>query len=128
MRTKSEIGTIGEDIACEFLKKNKYRVIARNQRIPAGEIDVIARDKNGVLVFIEVKALAGESAVFLPEQHFNEEKRLRVRRLAQAFVNRHPEYISEKLGYRIDLIAVSIKDPLDKNWQQAATVRHYENL
>jgi len=122
------VGELGEDLACEYLKRQKWRILGRNQEIPAGEIDIIARDPKGVLVFVEVKTLAGKSAVFLPEQHFTEEKRFRVRRLAENFVNRYPNYIDEKLGYRVDLVAITIKDPLDKNWQENSEIRTYENL
>lgn len=124
----SSIGQLGEDVACAYLKQRKWRVLGRNLEIPAGEIDIVARDPKGVLVFVEVKTLVGESQVFQPEQHFDDEKRWRVRRLAEAFVNRHPEYIDEKVGYRVDLLAITIKDPLEKNWQQNCDIRSYENL
>lgn len=51
---KQIVGDRGEDIACEYLVKNGYRIIERNFRIKGGEIDIIAR-QNGELVFIEVK-------------------------------------------------------------------------
>jgi putative endonuclease len=122
------VGELGEDLACQFLKNKKWRILARNQTIPAGEIDIVAREKSGILVFVEVKTLSGDGGVFTPEQHFNEEKRWRVRRLAENFVNRYPSYTDDKLGYRVDLLAITIKDPLSKNWQQETDIRHYENL
>ena len=129
MHTKSEIGKIGEDIACEYLKEKKYRILVRNHRVlHVGEIDVVARDQKGILVFVEVKTLAGSLSVFNPEMHFNEEKRLRVRRLAQGFANRYPQYVDDKLGYRVDLIAVAIRDPLEDDWRKAYDIRQYENL
>jgi putative endonuclease len=51
MRT---LGGRGEDMAVRFLKGKGYRIIGRNFRCPAGEIDIIARD-GGTLVFVEVK-------------------------------------------------------------------------
>ncbi|MBI5044324.1 MAG: YraN family protein [Candidatus Levybacteria bacterium] len=51
-------GAHGEDLACEYLKKNGYKVLERNFRTRNGEIDVIAIDtktKPQTLVFIEVK-------------------------------------------------------------------------
>ncbi|MCK5828636.1 YraN family protein [Candidatus Bipolaricaulota bacterium] len=62
-----------EDKACQFLKNEGYRIVARNWRTKTGEIDIIARD-NDILVFVEVKARTGdgfggpESAVDLPKQ------------------------------------------------------------
>jgi len=51
---KQEEGRIGEDLACEYLKKHGFKIIERNFRIRGGEIDIVALDGN-TLVFIEVK-------------------------------------------------------------------------
>ena len=48
------IGKIGENIACDYLIKNGYKIICRNYRNRFGEIDIIASFKNEV-VFVEVK-------------------------------------------------------------------------
>lgn len=50
-------GKAAEDAAVALLQRHGYRVIARNVRLPGGEIDVIARDGN-VIAFVEVKARA----------------------------------------------------------------------
>ena len=47
-------GILGEDKACEFLKKQKFEILKRNFRSKFGEIDIIAK-KDGILHFIEVK-------------------------------------------------------------------------
>ena len=36
------IGNIGEDTACDFLRKEKYFIVKRNFRIRTAEIDIIA--------------------------------------------------------------------------------------
>ena len=51
---KKELGNLGEQIATEYLEKNKYKIIKRNFYCKQGEIDIIAKDKNDI-VFIEVK-------------------------------------------------------------------------
>ena len=48
-------GDYGESLACEFLKKQGYKIIDRNFRIRGGEIDIVAKDSKGQLVFVEVK-------------------------------------------------------------------------
>ena len=48
-------GNYGEDLACEYLKKQGYKILERNYRIRGGEIDIVAKDKE-TLVFVEVKA------------------------------------------------------------------------
>lgn len=54
MDTKST-GNLGEDLACDYLKKHGYRILERNYRIRGGEIDIVAKDGD-YLVFVEVKA------------------------------------------------------------------------
>ena len=48
------IGKLGEDKACEYLRKLGFKILERNYRKTYGEIDIIALDKD-VLTFIEVK-------------------------------------------------------------------------
>ncbi|MBI2011877.1 YraN family protein [Candidatus Daviesbacteria bacterium] len=48
-------GNKGEDLACQFLKEQGYKILERNYRIRGGEIDIVAKDKD-YLVFVEVKA------------------------------------------------------------------------
>ena len=51
---KREVGTDHETMACDYLQRSGMRIICRNFRVKAGEIDIIAQDGN-VLVFVEVK-------------------------------------------------------------------------
>lgn len=50
-----EFGNKGEDLACEYLIKNGYEILARNVHFSKlCEIDIIAKFKNKV-IFVEVK-------------------------------------------------------------------------
>ena len=49
------IGERGEEIACAYLKGQKFTIVERNFRCKGGEVDIIARDGK-TLVFVEVKA------------------------------------------------------------------------
>lgn len=51
-----EKGNCGENLAADYLLNNGYTIICRNFRCKRGEIDCIAYDHNGTLVFIEVKS------------------------------------------------------------------------
>ena len=51
---RRHIGILGENLAKDFLKKRGYRILETNYRCPAGEIDIIARQKD-YLVFVEVR-------------------------------------------------------------------------
>ena len=59
MDRRTRFGREGEDAAVRLLETSGYAVIARNVRLPGGEIDVIARDRD-VIVFVEVKARASQ--------------------------------------------------------------------
>jgi putative endonuclease len=51
------LGRRGEETAVRLLEERGYVVIARNVRLPGGEIDVIARD-GAAIAFVEVKTRA----------------------------------------------------------------------
>jgi len=48
-------GRRAEDAAAEFLTQSGYRVLARNVRVPGGEMDTVCLD-GPTLVIVEVKA------------------------------------------------------------------------
>ena len=54
-RDNKTIGERGEEIACAYLKGQKFTIVERNFRCKGGELDIIARDGK-TLVFVEVKA------------------------------------------------------------------------
>ena len=60
MKIVNPTAKLGEDKACEYLKKLGFKIIERNFRKGYGEIDIVAidpTDSSGqdVLVFVEVK-------------------------------------------------------------------------
>ena len=63
MTLRSELGRQGEDIACDFLKENGFLILLRNFREKWGEIDIIARDKDKTLVFVEVKTVRSRHGI-----------------------------------------------------------------
>ena len=58
---RARLGKRGEDIACAFLVSRGYEIIDRNWRCPTGEIDIVARHANS-LVVVEVKARSSVAA------------------------------------------------------------------
>ena len=61
MTTKQQ-GDAAEDQALRHLLARGLRLVARNYRTPGrggGEIDLIMRDRDGTLVFVEVRKRAG---------------------------------------------------------------------
>jgi putative endonuclease len=54
LRDNAAKGRAGEDEAASFLAARGYRVLARNVRVPGGEIDAVCLD-GPTLVIVEVK-------------------------------------------------------------------------
>jgi putative endonuclease len=74
------IGAAGEDAVALWYRDSGYSVVARNWRVRAGEIDVIAR-RGATLVFCEVKTRRGD-AYGSPADAVTIRKQSRLRRLA----------------------------------------------
>ncbi len=51
---KQQTGELGESLACDFLEKKGFRIIARNRHFSRNELDIIAEDDN-YIIFVEVK-------------------------------------------------------------------------
>ncbi len=78
-------GRRGEDLAHRFLKRQGYRIVARNYRLSAGdaEADLIAYEGDR-LVIVEVKTR--ESAAYgPPDRAVGPEKQRNLARVARAF-------------------------------------------
>lgn len=56
---KRKLGDIGENCACEFLKRRGYTIVERNYLRKWGELDIVAR-KGNILHFVEVKSIRQE--------------------------------------------------------------------
>lgn len=57
MAQHNDFGTLGEDIAVDYLRRKGYVLLDRNWRSGHKEIDIVAR-QDDTLVFVEVKARA----------------------------------------------------------------------
>lgn len=58
MRTKNAVGRYGEDLAARYLTAEGFVILERNWRCELGEIDIVARDGDA-LVVCEVKTRRG---------------------------------------------------------------------
>ena len=102
---KQVLGRLGEDIAADYLEKNGYRIVRRNQRFGKNELDIVCEDDN-YIIFVEVKTrscLYPESGTFgIPSRAVDEGKRKNTVKasrdyLAANYINKQP---------RIDVIEV----------------------
>ena len=101
-RARIVLGAHGERLAVRRMRRDGYRIIARNFRAAGAEVDVIAMDRD-TLVFVEVKTRAGVGAG-RPEESVHGLKQHRIRRAAAAFahargMDNHP--------MRFDVVAIS---------------------
>lgn len=78
-----DLGARGEEDAVTFLKQHGYRILERNFRCTAGEIDLIAF-KDGVVAFVEVRART-EPAVIDPLYTVTSGKQQRLIRTAYRY-------------------------------------------
>ncbi len=138
MTYKSQLGKLGENIACEYLVKNNYKIIERNFLRPWGELDIITKSPDKTLVFIEVKTINGDfNQAIQPEQQLSTAKLKRLKKTASLYAGHYQELTREDKGWRIDLIALNILD-LSKlilnvpdrltNIDKYYIIKHYENV
>lgn len=57
---RRKLGFWGESKAARFLKKNGYKILERNFKCKAGEIDIIA-SKGDTIAFVEVKTRTSDA-------------------------------------------------------------------
>lgn len=110
-------GEEGERRAASFLKKRGYRIVRRNYRCRAGELDIVA-EEGGTLVFVEVKTRKAGGRE-LPEAAVTARKRHRVCMAAQHFMRTYSQ--SERV-FRFDVVGLEYDD--DDNWD----IRHWQSV
>jgi putative endonuclease len=101
LRAQLPLGRRGERAAEKYLRRNGYRIVARNFRASGAEIDLVAMDGE-VLLFVEVKTRRSREAG-APEEAVDERKQKRMRRAAEAFATR---YRADDTEMRFDIVAV----------------------
>lgn len=116
---RKEIGNKGETESCLHLCKMGYKVIHRNYRCRIGEIDIIAVDPGGVLVFVEVRSRT-KVKHGIPEESVDFRKQNKLRMLAQQYLLAHPKLSNSPC--RFDVIAVYF----DEN-HRIKSINHIEN-
>jgi putative endonuclease len=101
-RNTVAMGAGAEEAAAHLLLERGYHIVERNFRCRAGELDLVARDRD-VLVFVEVRSRAdgdhGHAAEMVDAQ-----KQRRVARVAECYLAlRDPDYRE----VRFDVVAIT---------------------
>lgn len=123
MTNKIKFGKLGEDLACDYLKSKKYKIIERNYLKPWGELDIVALAPDKTLVIFEVKAIqqSGNAEELNPEEQMTFAKMRKLKRTASLYAGSHQELIKDQKGWRIDLLALTMKE-------EDFVIKHYENI
>ena len=101
-----ELGKEGEQLAINYLERNRYKILEKNWRYQKAEVDIIAQ-KEAVMVCVEVKTRTSE--YFGNPQEFVSPKKIKL--LTEAM----NEYVTSKdidVEVRFDIIAIVKKNSL----------------
>ena len=105
LRSKKEIGAIGEKLAARYLKRHGYRILARNLHMGRNELDLVAKNKQ-YLAFVEVKTRSFDSLeqaqLNRPALAVDHAKRQRTLQATRDYLHLHPT----SLCPRMDVIEV----------------------
>jgi putative endonuclease len=98
------VGAAFEARAQEFLQRQRLRFVARNVSCRGGEIDLVMTDRDGALVFVEVRARAqrqyGGAAASIDWR-----KKQRIVRAAQHYLATRSHRSPDQPACRFDVIA-----------------------
>jgi len=98
-----EIGADGEELAAQYLLQRGFQIIRRNYGVGRGEVDLVTRSPEGILVFVEVKQV--NSLIYgNPAWKISPKKRETIGKVAEQFLLEH-----NLLGspFRIDAITIT---------------------
>jgi putative endonuclease len=103
MMKRRETGILGENLACEFLANNGYRIIEKNFRCPGGEVDIVAQQEE-TLVFVEVRTRRSRRFGG-PEESITPVKMEKLRTVAAYYWQSHRDLPD---SWRIDVVAIQM--------------------
>ena len=101
------VGSLGENLACEFLRSIGHTILERNWRSGHLEIDVISFDAFGIH-FVEVKARR-ESIQAPPQDNVGQRKQKNIVKAAQAFLRSGKGYPYGDHECFFDIVAVTFE-------------------
>lgn len=119
----TDIGRLGEAVAARFLKKNGYKILAKNQHQSHNEIDIIAANKE-LILFVEVKTRSVSDDLYSPygspASAVDVKKQARTIQAARSYLMKYP---ADGLQPRMDVIEIY----LDKMTGKVLKIHHIPN-
>lgn len=104
--TNQSTGAAGEELAAEHLLRCGYILLERNYRSKGGEVDIIAKDRDGCIVFVEVKARRS-LAYGVPQLAVTSRKQRQISKGALTWLSKNRLH---DRSARFDVIAVLLHD------------------
>ena len=99
----ARLGRYGEQVAAERYVAAGAQVLARNWRCREGELDVVVLERDGTVVFCEVKTRSG-TGFGVPAEAVGPVKARRLRAAARRWLQEHPVPAHREL--RFDVVSV----------------------
>ena len=100
---RRSLGRFGEAYARAHLAKHGYRILGTNVRLPSGEIDIVAKDGE-VLVMVEVRTRRGDR-YGTPEESITPAKAGRLIDLGYEYIVQAEEPHTQ---WRVDIVAIDV--------------------
>lgn len=100
---KRKTGAEYERFVADYLKQKGYRILEQNYRTASGEIDLIAEEADGTLVFCEIK-YRSSSVCGMPQEAVNGKKQRRISKTALHYYAYHG--YAEGRPCRFDVISI----------------------
>jgi len=82
----TRLGNQGEEAVARELRQKGYALLASQWRCRFGELDLVARDPEGLLCFVEVKLRSGQK-MGLPREFVDGRKQRRLRASAELYMS-----------------------------------------
>lgn len=101
-KSNRKIGDEAETLACAYLEKKGWKILERNYFFDHAEIDIIARDTQAIIVFVEVK-MRRNTQFGHPQEFVTEAKVQHVFNAAEAWI--YANKMNEQ-PVRFDIIAI----------------------
>ena len=98
-----KLGTKGEEAAAAYLERKGFEVLAKNETVRAGEIDLVALASDGMLVFVEVKTRRS-SRFGTSLEAITYKKRKDIRRAVGLLLKKY----AWRGSWRIDVIGIDV--------------------
>ena len=118
MEAKSniELSRLGQELAARYLLAHDYEIIERSWSCDYGEADIIAKDEDGTLCFIDVETRKGEDAGF-SEKATTKKKKKMFEQIALNYVFNNE--FDSMTQIRFDSIEICVLDGVNR-----AVLRH----